>query len=98
MPVGHAATWHGHERAPLDALRRPAPYVEGQIGALARINGLAVVTTNTKDFARFEATSGRELARGVAGRPVAVFPESSGFLGPSVVFSKYVAAPPLPGP
>ncbi len=49
-----AATWHGHERARLDALGQPAPYVDGQIAAIARVNGLAVVTTNTKDFARFK--------------------------------------------
>ncbi len=49
-----AATWHGHERARLDALGRPAPYVDGQIAAIAKINGLAVVTTNTKNFARFK--------------------------------------------
>lgn len=49
-----AATWHGHERARLDALGQPAPYVDGQIAAIARINGLSVVTTNTKDFARFK--------------------------------------------
>jgi len=49
-----AATWHGHERARLDALGQPAPYVDGQIAAIARINGLAVVTTNAKYFARFK--------------------------------------------
>ena len=49
-----AATWHGHERARLEALGQPAPYVDGQIAAIARINGLAVVTTNPKDFARFK--------------------------------------------
>ncbi len=49
-----AATWHGHERTRLDALGQPTPYVDGQIAAVARINGLTVVTTNTKNFARFK--------------------------------------------
>jgi tRNA(fMet)-specific endonuclease VapC len=52
-----AATWHGHERARLEGLGKPAPYVDGQIAAIAHANGLVLVTLNTKDFARF-----RELA------------------------------------
>jgi len=49
-----AATWHGHERARLDVLGRPAPYVDGQIAAIAHANGLVLVTVNAKDFARFK--------------------------------------------
>ena len=49
-----AATWHGEERARLEALGRPAPFVDGQIAAIAHANGLILVTTNTKDFARFK--------------------------------------------
>ena len=48
-----AATWHGQERARLDGLGRPAPYVDGQIAAIAHTSGLVLVTINTKDFARF---------------------------------------------
>lgn len=48
-----AATWHGTERARLEALGRPAPYVDGQIAAIAHANALVVVTVNTKDFAAF---------------------------------------------
>ena len=48
-----AATWHGHERARLEKLGRPAPYVDGQIAAIAHTSTLVVVTINTKDFARF---------------------------------------------
>ena len=48
-----AATWHGHERARLETLGRPAPYVDGQIAAIAHANGLVLVTMNTKDFSRF---------------------------------------------
>ena len=49
-----AATWHGHERARLEALGRPAPFVDGQIAAIAHANGLALITLNVKDFARFK--------------------------------------------
>ncbi len=35
-----AAHWHGHERARLEGLGRPAPYVDGQIAAIARVNGV----------------------------------------------------------
>jgi len=48
-----AATWHGHERARLENLGRPAPYVDGQIASIAHVNGLVLVTVNTRDFARF---------------------------------------------
>jgi tRNA(fMet)-specific endonuclease VapC len=49
-----AATWHGEERARLEALRTPAPFVDGQIAAIAHVNGLVLVTTNDKDFTRFK--------------------------------------------
>jgi tRNA(fMet)-specific endonuclease VapC len=49
-----AASWHGHERARLERLGRPAPYTDGQIAAIARVNGLVLVTVNTKDFVRFK--------------------------------------------
>jgi tRNA(fMet)-specific endonuclease VapC len=49
-----AATWHGEERARLEALGRPAPFVDGQIAAIARVNGLVLATTNDKDFTRFK--------------------------------------------
>ena len=48
-----AATWHGRERARLEALGRPAPYVDGQIAAIAHVSSLVVVTLNAKDFRRF---------------------------------------------
>lgn len=48
-----AARWHGHERARLEGLGRPAPYVDGQIAAIARVNELVLVTVNVKDFAGF---------------------------------------------
>jgi tRNA(fMet)-specific endonuclease VapC len=49
-----AATWHGEERARLDALGRPAPFVDGQIAAIARVHGLVLVTTNEADFSGFK--------------------------------------------
>lgn len=49
-----AATWHGRERARLEALGRPAPYVDGQIAAIAHVNELVLVTANPRDFASFK--------------------------------------------
>ncbi len=49
-----AATWHGQERTRLEALGRPAPYVDGQIAAIAQVNGLVLVTATAKDFTRFK--------------------------------------------
>jgi tRNA(fMet)-specific endonuclease VapC len=48
-----AATWHGHERARLEARGRPVPYVDGQIAAIAHASKLVLVTVNTRDFSRF---------------------------------------------
>jgi tRNA(fMet)-specific endonuclease VapC len=49
-----AAAWHGHERARLDGLGKPAPYTDGQIAAIAGANDLILVTVNVKDFSRFK--------------------------------------------
>jgi tRNA(fMet)-specific endonuclease VapC len=52
LPYDHnAATWHGIERARQEAAGRPAPYVDGQIAAVARVNEPILVTANVKDFA-----------------------------------------------
>lgn len=48
-----SAHWHGLERARLEGLGKPAPYVDGQIAAAAFVNDLILVTVNMKDFARF---------------------------------------------
>ena len=49
-----AATWHGYERARVEALGRPTPFADGQIAAIAHANGLTLITLNAKDFARFK--------------------------------------------
>lgn len=49
-----AASWHGEERARLEALGRAAPFVDGQIAAVAYVNDLVLVTTNEQDFERFK--------------------------------------------
>ena len=49
-----AASWHGYERARLEALGKPAPFADGQIAAIAHTNGLALITVNFRDFARFK--------------------------------------------
>jgi tRNA(fMet)-specific endonuclease VapC len=49
-----AAAWHGAERARLEKLGKPAPFVDGQIAAIAFVNGLTLVTGNVKDFRRFK--------------------------------------------
>lgn len=55
LPYGRdAANWHGVERARLEAAGKPAPFVDGQIAAVAFVNQLTLVTVNVKDFARFK--------------------------------------------
>jgi tRNA(fMet)-specific endonuclease VapC len=49
-----AAAWHAAERARLEALGKTAPFVDGQIAAIARGYGLILVTANVRDFQRFE--------------------------------------------
>jgi tRNA(fMet)-specific endonuclease VapC len=49
-----AATWHGGERARLEALGRPAPFVDGQIAAIVHVHGLVLATTNDRDFVHFK--------------------------------------------
>ena len=58
-----AARWHGVERARLEALGKTAPYVDGQIAAIARVHELTVVTTNVKDFAGFKDVEVENWAR-----------------------------------
>jgi tRNA(fMet)-specific endonuclease VapC len=52
-----AAAWHARERARLERAGRPAPYVDGQIAAIAHLADLTLVTRNTRDFRRFEGVA-----------------------------------------
>lgn len=45
-----AARWHAHERARLERLGRPVSFRDSQIAAVARVNGLILVTANVGDF------------------------------------------------
>lgn len=49
-----AAAWHAQERARLESRGVPAPYVDGQIAAIAHTHGLILATANPKDFAGFQ--------------------------------------------
>jgi tRNA(fMet)-specific endonuclease VapC len=48
-----AARWHAQERARLAAQGRTAPFVDGQIAAIAKVNSLILVTRNTSDYENF---------------------------------------------
>jgi len=49
-----AAEWHATERARLGVRGRNMPFADGQIAAIARVNGLVLVTANERDFRDFE--------------------------------------------
>jgi tRNA(fMet)-specific endonuclease VapC len=49
-----AARWHAAERARLAAQGRTPAFVDGQIAAVASVNGCGLVTRNGKDFEGFE--------------------------------------------
>jgi tRNA(fMet)-specific endonuclease VapC len=49
-----AAAWHARERVRLEKRGMTVPYVDAQIAAIARTNGLVLVTADARDFARFE--------------------------------------------
>lgn len=48
-----AAIWHAAERARLSRRGRSPSFADGQIAAIAHINGLILVTRNRRDFAGF---------------------------------------------
>lgn len=48
-----AADWHASERARLGRGITP-PFIDGQIAAIAMVNGLTLVTDNVADFRHFE--------------------------------------------
>ena len=49
-----AAEWHARQRARLARDGRTPPFVDGQIAAIAAVNGLTLVTRNVTDFEVFE--------------------------------------------
>lgn len=49
-----AAEWHAAERARLTRLGKAPPFADGQIAAIAYVNGLILVTLNTADYQQFE--------------------------------------------
>ena len=48
-----AALWHALERARLTQHGLTPPYIDGQIAAIAAVNGFTLVTRNISDFADF---------------------------------------------
>ena len=48
-----AAAWHAEERRRLERGGRVPPFVDGQIAAIAVVNGLTLVTRNRRDYNRF---------------------------------------------
>ncbi len=48
-----AAEWHARERARLSSEGRTPPFVDGQIAAIASVNGLVLVTRNVCNFEFF---------------------------------------------
>lgn len=49
-----AAAWHGKQHARLVATGKTPPFIDGQIAAIAKVNGLILVTRNINDFKHFE--------------------------------------------
>lgn len=48
-----AAEWHAKERARLAARGETPPFADGQIAAIAQVNGLTLITFNDADFRQF---------------------------------------------
>ena len=49
-----AADWHAGERARLAALGQNPPFINGQIAAIAFVNGMVLVTSNPAEFRGFK--------------------------------------------
>lgn len=48
-----AAEWHAEQRARLTRAGKMPPFADGVIAAIARVNGLVLVTANLRDFRGF---------------------------------------------
>ncbi len=49
-----AAVWHAAERARLEKVGKTPAFVDGQIAATAKVNGLTLVTRNVKNYRLFD--------------------------------------------
>jgi tRNA(fMet)-specific endonuclease VapC len=49
-----AAAWHAAERARLEKAGRTPAFIDGQIAATAKVNGLTLVTRNVKNYNLFD--------------------------------------------
>jgi tRNA(fMet)-specific endonuclease VapC len=58
-----AAEWHAAERARLTQLGKTPPFADGQIGAIAQVHGMILVTLNPKDYAAFAAVKVEDWSR-----------------------------------
>lgn len=58
-----AAEVHAIERARLSRLGKTPPFADGQIAAIARVNGLVLVTRNVSDFRSFEELDVEDWSR-----------------------------------
>lgn len=62
LPYGsEAAAWHAAERARLTSEGRTPAFVDGQIAAVAAVNGLSIVTLNPAHFQSFRGLDVEEL-------------------------------------
>jgi tRNA(fMet)-specific endonuclease VapC len=50
-----AAEWHARERARLSSKGKTPPFVDGQIAAIAKVNGLVLVSRNIEHYEPFSA-------------------------------------------
>ena len=60
-----AADWHAVERARLAAEGRARPFVDGQIAAIACVNDLTLITSNTAEFEGFDGLDVQDWAKGL---------------------------------
>jgi tRNA(fMet)-specific endonuclease VapC len=58
-----AAALHGRERARLEAIGKPVPFVDGQIAAIAVSQNLMLVTTNARHFRSFKGLAVADWTR-----------------------------------
>ena len=59
---GAAAYWHALERVRLTVAGKTPLFVNGQIAAIAYVNDLVLVTSNTRDFEHFQGLRVRTWA------------------------------------